>query len=349
MFMKSKVVESKVVESKVVESKVVESKVVMSKAVVFYAPEQLELREVELREMNPDDVLIETYWTSVSAGTEKMLFQGKLPAMPMTEYPVIPGYETVGKVIQRGSDVPEWLDNHFVYVAGSLGYKHVNAAWGGASQLIVSPYHKTTRLDGLREPALGLALPLSATALHAVDLAKVYGKKVLVLGQGAVGLLVTSLAKHFGATQVVATDLNDERLKFSTADVTINTSREKISDVVGVGTLFESIIDCTGNMHAIEQSFSSAAMKATIVLGGFYQRLDFAYHVAFMKELTFHAAKQWSIGDLERARDLIGRDKLDVKKIFTHQSSAYNGIAHAYDTAFNDAACLKMVLNWKAD
>ncbi|RFM24645.1 MAG: chlorophyll synthesis pathway protein BchC, partial [Candidatus Thermochlorobacter aerophilum] len=66
-----------------------------SKAVVFYAPEQLELREVELRELGPDDVLIETHWTSISAGTEKMLFQGKLPPMQMTSYPVIPGYETV--------------------------------------------------------------------------------------------------------------------------------------------------------------------------------------------------------------------------------------------------------------
>ncbi len=324
-----------------------------SKAVVFYAPEQLELREVELRELGSDDVLIETYWTSVSAGTEKMLFQGKLPPMQMTSYPVIPGYETVGKIIQKGEHVPDSALGSFVYVSGSLGYIGVNAAWGGSSAYIVSPFHKTIRVDSIRDVSLGLALPLGATALHAVDLAEVSRKKVLVLGQGAVGLLVVELAKHFGAELVIATDLNAERLAQSSASIRVHidphsANEHALTDTLS-GMLCDTVIDCTGSMKAIEQSFAYLAMNAKVVLAGFYQRIDLPYHMAFMKELSFIAAKQWRLGDLERVRDLIAREKINVKKIFTHQSSAFNGIQDAYQTAFNDPSCLKMVLNWKED
>jgi bacteriochlorophyllide a dehydrogenase len=316
-----------------------------SKAIVFYAPEQLELREVDLREMDSDDVLIETYWTSVSAGTEKMLFEGKMTAMAMTQYPVIPGYETVGKIIRKGADVPDIALGSFVYVSGSLGYIGVNAAFGGSSQLIVSPHHKTLRVDTFSDPALGLALPLSATALHAVDVAKVAGKKVMILGQGAVGLLVAELAKHFGAATVIATELDAWRLSQSTADLKINLAETKLAEAVAAASI-DVIIDCTGSMKAIEESLNVVSMNAVVVMAGFYQRLDLAYHTAFMKELTFISAKQWQLGDLERVRDLITRGKLNVKKIFTHHQSAWSGTADAYHTAFTDLSCLKMVLNW---
>ncbi len=319
-----------------------------SKAIVFYAPERLELREVELRELGSDDVLIETHWTSISAGTEKMLFQGKLPPMQMTSYPVIPGYETVGKIIQKGENVPDSALNTFVYVSGSLGYIGVNAAWGGASSHIVSPFHKTIRVDNISDVSLGLALPLGSTALHAVDLAEVSRKKVLVLGQGAVGLLVAELAKHFGAELVIVTDLNAVRLAQSSANIRVKADEQNLNDVLS-GLLCDVVIDCTGSMKAIEQSFPHLTMNAKVILAGFYQRIDLPYHLAFMKELTFIAAKQWRVGDLERTRDLIAREKINVRKIFTHQSSAFNGIEQAYHTAFNDPNCLKMVLNWKED
>lgn len=266
----------------------------------------------------------------------------------MTSYPVIPGYETVGKIIQKGENVPDSALNTFVYVSGSLGYIGVNAAWGGASSHIVSPFHKTIRVDNIPDVSLGLALPLGATALHAVDLAEVSRKKVLVLGQGAVGLLVAELAKHFGAELVIVTDLNAARLAQSSANIRIKADEQNLNDVLS-GLLCDVVIDCTGSMKAVEQSFAHLVMNAKVILAGFYQRIDLPYHLAFMKELTFIAAKQWRVGDLERTRDLIAREKIDARKIFTHQSFAFNGIEQAYHTAFNDPNCLKMVLNWKED
>ncbi len=324
-----------------------------SKAVVFTAPETVEMRPVRLRELEAGDVLIETFWSSVSAGTEKMLFEGKLSPMPMTDYPVIPGYETVGKIIDKGKDVADDCIGKFVYVSGSFGYVGVNAAFGGASQYIVSPYHKTTRLDvlqkeSLHDAAVGLTLPLGATALHIIDLALVARKKVLILGQGVVGLLVAEFAQRFGAEKVIATDLSAFRLSKSVADVKIHTPHLSLFDALG-GALVDVVIDCSGSMPAIEESLKQLRMSGTVVLGGFYERIDLSYYVPFMKEVRFLAAKQWALGDLERTLDIIATHNIDFKKLFTHQVSAWNGVAHAYRTAFYDQTCLKMVLNWQTD
>lgn len=319
-----------------------------SMAVVFTAPERLELREVSLRDLEATDVLVETFWTSVSAGTEKMLFTGRLPKMQMTEYPVVPGYETVGKVIKIGSDVPEEYLGKFVYVSGSFGYIDVNAAFGGASQYLVSPYHKTTRLDMLSDVSLGLALPLAATALHIVDLAAVTEKRILVLGEGAVGLLVCDFAKLFNAAFVVATDLSDFRLSKSSAHLRINVAHTSLDEALG-SQLFDAVIDCTGSMKAIEDSLKFLKMNGALVLGGYYERIDLAYHFAFMKEIKILAAKQWALGDLERTLAIMATGSIDFKRIFTHQSSAWNGLAKAYETAFYDSNCLKLALSWKPE
>jgi 3-hydroxyethyl bacteriochlorophyllide a dehydrogenase len=140
---------------------------------------------------------------------------------------------------------------------------------------------------------------------------------VLVLGQGAVGLLVVELAKHFGAELVIATDLNAERLaqssatRFACISTHITLMSSALTDALS-GMLCDVVIDCTGSMKAIEQSFTHLAMNGKVVLAGFYQRIDLPYHMAFMKELSFIAAKQWRLGDLERVRDLIAREKINV-------------------------------------
>lgn len=306
------------------------------------------MREVTLRSMNDDDVILQTYWSAVSAGTEKMLLNGRLPSMQMTQYPVVPGYETVGKIIRRGKTVPESYEGKFVYVSGSLGYTDVNAAFGGASQYIVSPLHKITLLDKISDPSIAIALPLGATALHAVELGRIAKKKVLVIGQGAVGLLVTEFAKAFGAEQVIATDLNAFRLEKSRADVKINVSKTAIGDVLSEMEL-DVIIDSSGSMKAIEENLRFLKMHGEVVFGGYYERVDLAYAQIFMKELKLICAKQWALGDLDRVRDMMGSSLIDFKRIFTHYEAIHGDIPKAYETAFSNPNCLKMIFNWQEE
>ena len=318
-----------------------------AKAVIFTGVKQIKLSEVTLKPLSSNDVLVETWWSSISAGTEKMAYNGLIPSWPFI-FPFIPGYETVGKIIKAGDQVNQELIGKFAYVAGSFGYEGVQGAFGGASEFIVCPVESITLLEGIENPELGIALPLGATALHIVDLACVENKQVLVLGQGAVGLLASELAKHQGAKLVAATDLKQNRLDCSAADLKVNPESEDLAAALAVHE-FDVLIDSTGIMSAIDAGLKFLKVHGTVIFGGYYQRMNIDYSQAFNKELSFIAAKQWAKGDLERVRELVALGKLNAEKIFTHRCTLDENIEAAYLTAFNDPDCLKMVVNWKTD
>ena len=77
---------------------------VMSTAVVFDQPRQLSLRELALASPGAGDVVVDIHWSSISAGTERLLWEGRMPAFPGLGYPLVPGYESVGVVTQAGAD-----------------------------------------------------------------------------------------------------------------------------------------------------------------------------------------------------------------------------------------------------
>ena len=316
-----------------------------AKAIVFSGVRQIELCDVTLKALSSTDVLVETWWSSISTGTEKMAFNGLIPSWPFI-FPFIPGYETVGKIIEAGDHVNQSLIGKFAYVAGSFGYEGVNAAFGGASEYIVCPVEAITVLDNIENPKCGIALPLGATALHIVDLAQVENKKVLVLGQGAVGILAAELAKLMGAKLVAVTEPNKKRLRLSTADLKVDPETEDVSAALA-GHEFDVLIDSTGIMSAIDTGLRFLKFQGTVIFGGYYQRINIDYSQAFQKELSFIAAKQWAKGDLERVRELIAEHKLNAERIFTHQHAVDDCITDAYQKAFTDPDCMKMILLWK--
>ena len=67
-----------------------------SLAVVLEEPKRVTLERLALDEPAADDVTVETLWSGVSAGTERLLFKGRMPAFPGMGYPLVPGYESVG-------------------------------------------------------------------------------------------------------------------------------------------------------------------------------------------------------------------------------------------------------------
>ena len=318
-----------------------------SKAIVFSGVRHIELKEVTLKPVSSTDVLVETWWSSISTGTEKMALNGLIPSPPFI-FPFIPGYETVGRIVEVGDHVNQSLIGKFAYVAGSFGYLDVNAAFGGASQYIVCPVESITVLDGIDNPRCGIALPLGATALHIVDLANVEGKEVLVLGQGAVGILAAELSKLMGAKLVAVTDPLQNRLDISSADLKVNPDTQDVSAALA-GHEFDVLIDSTGIMGAIETGLRFLKFHGVVIFGGYYQRMNIDYSQAFEKELSFIATRQWAKGDLQRVKELIATKKLNASKIFTHQCTPDNDLMDAYTQAFSDTDCLKMIINWKSE
>ena len=68
-------------------------------AVIFDAPGSLEMRKTALTAMESGDVRVEIHYSGISTGTEKLLWTGQMPAFPGMGYPLIPGYESVGRIV----------------------------------------------------------------------------------------------------------------------------------------------------------------------------------------------------------------------------------------------------------
>ncbi|WP_287991311.1 alcohol dehydrogenase catalytic domain-containing protein, partial [Acidiphilium sp.] len=76
-----------------------------SLAIIIERPFDLSLRRVRLDAPAATDVVVEVAWSGVSTGTEKLIFTGEMPPFPGMGYPLVPGYEATGTIVEAGHAV----------------------------------------------------------------------------------------------------------------------------------------------------------------------------------------------------------------------------------------------------
>ena len=73
-------------------------------AVILEAPERLALRALGMKPVEASDVVVEITFSGISTGTEKLLWTGRMPPFPGLGYPLVPGYESVGRIVDAGHE-----------------------------------------------------------------------------------------------------------------------------------------------------------------------------------------------------------------------------------------------------
>ena len=110
---------------------------------------------------------------------------------------------------------------------------------------------------------------------------------------------------------------------------------------------YRSICDVSGDSSLLDGLVARLAPGGEIILAGFYSaRLGFDIPAAFIREARFRVAAEWQASDLRAVKTLIESGRLSLDGLITHRSSAIEADA-AYRTAFEDPACLKMILDWR--
>ncbi|MFM7570577.1 MAG: alcohol dehydrogenase catalytic domain-containing protein, partial [Betaproteobacteria bacterium] len=104
-------------------------------AVVFEGPRSLTRRRVALVSRGPGEVLVRTLYSGISTGTERLFYSGEMPDFPGMGYPLVPGYETVGEVLQAEPHSGLSAGDR-VFVPGANCYSDVRGLFGGASSLV---------------------------------------------------------------------------------------------------------------------------------------------------------------------------------------------------------------------
>jgi 3-hydroxyethyl bacteriochlorophyllide a dehydrogenase len=111
---------------------------------------------------------------------------------------------------------------------------------------------------------------------------------------------------------------------------------------------YRTIYDVSGDGSLLNSLIQRLRPGGELVLAGFYkQDLSFAYAPAFMREARMRIAAEWKRPDLLAVNELVNTGRLSLDGLITHtQPSTQAG--SAYETAFGDASCLKMILDWSA-
>ncbi len=292
---------------------------------------------LELSPPGENDVVVDVMWSGISTGTERLLWSGRMPMFPGMGYPLIPGYESVGKVREAGTRSGIHVGDT-VFVPGAKCFGEVRGLFGGtASRLVVPGARAVPVSESLGER--GVLIALAATAYHAIA-QKTSPAPELIVGHGVLGRLIARLVVAMGASPPTVWERNPQRVAGAMGYVVTD-------DVADTRRDYRAICDVSGDSTILDSLIARLAPGGEICLAGFYSEpLSFSFPPAFMREARVRVAAQWVQSDLDAVTRLIETGALSLDGLITHRCGVDQADA-AYRTAFGDPACLKMILDWR--
>lgn len=214
-------------------------------------------------------------------GTDLHIADGHFPPTP---YPIVPGHEFAGEIVELGSDVPGgWRIGDRVAVDPSLfcgycrpcrsGHGNLCENWGATGDTVdgaFAEYVAVPSANCYRMPETmtwqegALVEPVSC-AVHGVRRVGVEaGERFLVIGAGTMGLLMQQLLQRSGA-EVTVVDRNTARLGRA-RDLGASAVAADMSEVDD--EKFDAAADCTGAVPAIEAAFDSLRRGGRLLVFG---------------------------------------------------------------------------------
>lgn len=315
-------------------------------ALILNAPRALAFQPIEVTEPGPDEVLVRTLFSGISAGTELSQYRGTNPFMhrqwdeqarlfraseaPSWPYPVTNlGYEEVGEIVAVGADV-----------AGLSVGQRIFGTWNHRTHFVAKSEYALSRLmpDGA-DPRIGIFSHIGAVALNGVHDANIrIGDIVAVFGLGVPGQIAAQAATRSGA-QVIAIDPDPLRrakaleLGAWTA-IAPDGAAERVKQLTG-GRGADSCIELTGIAAALGEAIRAVAYSSRVVAMGFFQgelsgiRLGEEFHhnrvqliCSQISGVAPEASHRWSKPRLWRtAVELQHRGILDLLPLISHEAS----------------------------
>ena len=244
-------------------------------AVYFTNVKKIEIREENMPFINEHQVLVQTLFSAISSGTEMLFYHGLVSEeIPIDEnipvlashagYPFKYGYAVVGKVIELGRNVePKWKD------------KLVFAFHPHESYFAMDP-DNLIEIDGIdTEDALFIA-NMETAMNFMMDGKPLIGERVLVFGQGVVGILTTSLLAQLPLCELVTVEPYQTRREMSVAFgamACLDPFQDDFEEVLN--RLFEGekadlVFDLTGEPKTLEHAISLTGFSGRVIIGSWY-------------------------------------------------------------------------------
>jgi 2-desacetyl-2-hydroxyethyl bacteriochlorophyllide A dehydrogenase len=244
-------------------------------SVYFTAPKSIEIREDLAPDPLTGEALVQTLVSAISPGTESLVYQGLFPdelaldesiaSLPgRFDYPLKYGYSAVGRVIDLGPGVdPVWL-GRLVFAFNP----HESHFIASTASLIPLP-------DGM-DPEMAVFLSNMETAVNFImDGKPGVGERVVVLGQGIVGLLTSALLAQFPLERLVTLDRYPLRRKASldlgvqaSLDPTEPQTQAQLQDLLADGA--DLCYELSGTPAALDQAIALTGFYGRVIIGSWY-------------------------------------------------------------------------------
>lgn len=242
------------------------------RSLYFTAPNEIEIRETSLPGAKDDELLVESICSAISAGTEMLVYRGQYPQTEDPhdgissdlKYPLAYGYACVGRVLEVGKSVDGKWKDRLVFAF----QPHISHFIAKTEALMLIPESLS--------PENACFLPNMETAVNLVqDGAPILGERVLVLGQGIVGLLTTALLSEFPLEVLLAVDRFQIRCNASTSiSRAMPLDRTRIDFDKHAKAILKNKADLTyelsGNPSALNDALELTEFNGRIVIGSWY-------------------------------------------------------------------------------
>ena len=333
----------------------------------FLGNGRFEVREFELPPPGGHELLVRNMACGV-CGTDVHIFHGEPGSAEVTP-PIVLGHEYSGVVEKTGAQVAGFKPGDKVTVdpnayCGLCRYcrsgkkqmcEHMGAIGvnrnGSFTEYSLVPASQAYLLgEGVGFETGAMAEPL-ACCVHGADLAGIKtGDTVLIVGGGAIGLLMIQLAKLSGAAAVVLSEPVELRrqtaLKLG-ADSCIDPTAVNPGDVLQGGA--DVVIECAGQTQATRQAFEAAAKGATILLFS-VPPVDAVFDLplfdVFKKELVIKGSFV-NPDTHARAVELLNTGRINVEPVITH-TFGLDGVEAAIKMQMSGKAVKVLVKPWKS-
>jgi 2-desacetyl-2-hydroxyethyl bacteriochlorophyllide A dehydrogenase len=246
----------------------------------FIAPYQVTVLEECLPHPAPGQVLVQTVVSAISPGTELLIYRGQAPMdMPVDEtitalsgalaFPLKYGYAAVGRVIAVGSPAEREWQGRLVF-----------AFQPHASRFLSTPAELLPVPDSL-PPEEAVFLPNMETAINfLMDGHPLIGERVVVFGQGVVGLLTTALLVRFPLSRLITLDrysFRRQRSRELGAHASLDAGKDDVlarlqaclqEEHAAAGA--DLTYELSGNPAALDQAIAVTGFNGRIVIGSWY-------------------------------------------------------------------------------
>jgi 2-desacetyl-2-hydroxyethyl bacteriochlorophyllide A dehydrogenase len=342
------------------------------RAVTFQAPGEVQVDEVAEPELlAPDDAIVRIEASGI-CGSDLHIYHGRVRIEPG----FVIGHEFVGEVIAAGDEVTRVSvgDRVLGTYATACGkcffcrreefhkcdearvYGHgatLGSLQGAQAEQVLVP-HANLALrrvpEGLSDEVALFAGDVLGTAFHAVDSRPLaQGEMAAILGMGPVGLCAVQTAKAAGASEVVAIDMVEDRLRMAESfgatpvHLTEQDPRGEVKRLTE-GRGVDLAVDAVGHPEALDLALRLARKAGTVSATGVYaERVEVHMGVLWIKAITLTSGHANVIKHLDRVLELLSSGELDPSPLVTHHMKL-DEAPEAY-RVYDNREALKIVLS----